>query len=93
MALCRGGQDARERPPGVRLLCKLPMQKKDILIIKTKKYPAARVGYFLVIKTWQCPTFAWGNPKLSSALNVFTSEFEMDLGGSRSLMSPGKTVT
>lgn len=31
-----------------------------------------------------------GNPVLSSALNVFTSEFGMGSGGSRSLWPPGK---
>ena len=39
---------------------------------------------------WQCPTFTRGDPALSSALNVFTSEFGMDSGGSHSLWPPGK---
>ncbi len=34
--------------------------------------------------------FHMGSPTLSSALSSFTSEFEMDSGGSRSLWSPGK---
>ena len=42
------------------------------------------------IYAWQCPTFTRGNPALSSALSVFTSEFEMDSGGSHSLWPPGK---
>ena len=41
-------------------------------------------------RTRQCPTFTWGDPTLSSALSVFTTEFEMDSGGSRSLWPPGK---
>ena len=32
------------------------------------------------------------SPALSSALSVFTSEFEMDSGGSHSLWPPGKLV-
>ena len=42
------------------------------------------------IKTWQCPTFTWGDPTLSSALSGFTSEFGMESGGSHLLWSPGK---
>ena len=44
------------------------------------------------IKSWRCPTLTWGDPTLPSALNVFTSEFEMGSGGSRSLLPPGKLV-
>ncbi len=44
------------------------------------------------IKSWRCPTFTWGNPTLSSALSVFTSEFEMGSGGSRTLLPPGKLI-
>ena len=58
-----------------------------------KKIPRPIGLGILGIKSWQCPTFAWGDPKLSSALNVFTSEFEMGSGGSRSLWSPDKTVS
>ena len=36
--------------------------------------------------------FHMGTPTLSSALNGFTSEFEMGSGGSRSLLPPGKPV-
>ena len=39
---------------------------------------------------WQCPTFTWGDPTLSSALCVFTSEFGMGSGGTRTLWPPGK---
>ena len=42
------------------------------------------------IYAWQCPTFTRGDPALSSALSVFTSEFGMDSGGTRSLWPPGK---
>ena len=45
------------------------------------------------IKAWQCPTFAWGDPTLSSALSVFTSEFGKGSGGSRSLWPPGNSFT
>ena len=33
--------------------------------------------------------FHMGNPTLSSALDVFTTEFEMGSGGTRPLKSPG----
>ena len=39
---------------------------------------------------WQCPTLAWGNPTLPSALQCFTSEFEMGSGGAIALGPPGK---
>ena len=42
------------------------------------------------INAWQCPTFAWGDPTLSSALFRFTSEFGMGSGGSRTLLLPSK---
>ena len=45
------------------------------------------------INAWQCPTFTWGDPTLSSAQSVFTSEFEMESGGSHSLWPPDKPVT
>ena len=44
------------------------------------------------VGAWQCPTFAWGSPTLSSALSSFTSEFGMGSGGSHSLWPPGKGV-
>ena len=60
------------------------------------QYARARVhsGYYILqIKSWQWPTFTWGNLTLSSALNCFTSEFGMGSGGSNRLWSPGKTVS
>ena len=45
------------------------------------------------IEAWQCPTFTWGDPTLSSALSVFTSEFGMGSGGTRSLWPPGNFVS
>ncbi len=56
-----------------------------------KKSPATRAGFFN-INAWQCPTFTWGDPTLSSAQSVFTSEFGMGSGGTRSLWPPGKLV-
>ena len=46
----------------------------------------------LVFDAWQCPTLAWGDPKLPSAIRHFTSEFEMGSGGTNALLSPGKLV-
>jgi hypothetical protein len=57
----------------------------------TKKAAPLRERLF-EIKSWQCPTLTWGDPTLPSALSVFTSEFEMGSGGSRSLLPPGKLV-
>ena len=44
------------------------------------------------LKAWWCPTLTWGDPTLPSALSVFTSEFEMESGGSHSLILPGKLI-
>ncbi len=44
------------------------------------------------IKAWQCPTFTWGGPTLSSALSSFTSEFGMGSGGTHLPLPPGKLV-
>ena len=38
------------------------------------------------------PTFTRNSSALSSARNVFTTEFEMDSGGTRLLWPPGKSV-
>ncbi len=46
----------------------------------------------LIFDAWQCPTLAWGDPKLPSAIRRFTSEFEMGSGGTNALWSPGKLV-
>ena len=53
---------------------------------KTKK-PSARLGFF-ELGVWRCATLAWGNPTLPSPLIRFTSEFEMESGGTVSLLSP-----
>ena len=59
---------------------------------KKRPRPGKPVGVFLYVKAWQCPTFTWGNPILSSALSVFTSEFGKGSGGSHSLWPPGKPL-
>ena len=60
-------------------------------IIQTKKAVPLRERLF-ENKSWRCPTLTWGDPTLPSALSVFTSEFGMGSGGSRSLLPPGKLV-
>ena len=37
------------------------------------------------------PALTWGDPTLPTALNGFTSEFGMESGGSRSLLSSGNS--
>jgi hypothetical protein len=56
-----------------------------------QKTPDQMAGVFM-FKAWQCPTLTWGDPTLPSALSVFTSEFEMDSGGSHLLLPPGIPV-
>ena len=56
-----------------------------------QKTPDQMAGGFM-FKAWQCPTLTWGDPTLPSALSVFTSEFEMDSGGSHLLLPPGIPV-
>ena len=56
---------------------------------KNEKPRDLSTGLF-VFNAWQCPTFTWGDPTLSSALCVFTSEFGMGSGGARTLWPPGK---
>ena len=58
-------------------------------ILSIKKAPMFPPKLF-VINAWRCPTLTWGDPTLPSALNGFTSEFEMGSGGSHSLWSPSK---
>ena len=53
-----------------------------------KKKPAVS-GFFSDTVAWRCPTFPWGNPKVSLAQSSFTSEFGMGSGGTYSLRSPG----
>ena len=57
------------------------------------KLPKSLDYFGHLIKPWQCPTLTWGNPTLPSALNGFTSEFEMGSGGARVLCSPGKSFS
>ena len=47
-------------------------------------------GAFRLFDAWQCPTLAWGDPTLPSALRRFTSEFGMGSGGTTALLPPGK---
>ena len=47
-------------------------------------------GLFTLFDAWQCPTLAWGDPTLPSALRRFTSEFGMGSGGTTALWPPGK---
>ena len=47
------------------------------------------VTLFFVLGAWQCATLTWGNPTLPSPLVRFTSEFEMESGGSVPLSPPG----
>jgi hypothetical protein len=56
----------------------------------SKKKPLPFGNGLFEIKAWRCPTLTWGDPTLPSALSVFTSEFEMESGGSHSLLPPGK---
>ena len=56
---------------------------------REKKAPADAQGFYSR-EAWRCPTLTWGDPTLPSALSVFTSEFGMESGGSRSLLPPGK---
>jgi hypothetical protein len=44
----------------------------------------------MLFDAWQCPTLAWGDPTLPSALRRFTSEFGMGSGGTTALSPPGK---
>tara|TARA_Y100000389_G_scaffold16091_1_gene14167 strand:- start:447 stop:710 length:264 start_codon:yes stop_codon:yes gene_type:complete len=57
-----------------------------------KKKPQPFGSGFYMNKSWRCPTLTWGDPTLPSALSVFTSEFEMESGGSHSLLPPEKLV-
>ena len=65
------------------------MTRLNIVDQKTKS-PGDRSPGLFVFNAWQCPTFTWGDPTLSSALCVFTSEFGMGSGGTRTLWPPGK---
>ena len=57
------------------------------LKFKYKKTPMhLHRGY--LFEVWRCPTLAWGDPTLPSALVCFTSEFGMDSGGATPLWPP-----
>ena len=56
------------------------------------KNPSRLPGWGFWIGAWRCPTLAWGDPTLPSAMTRFTAEFGMGSGGSTSLWSPGKRV-
>ena len=59
---------------------------------QTKKTRQIALTGFL-IGAWRCPTLAWGDPTLPSAIGHFTAEFGMGSGGSNLLWSPGLTVS
>ena len=61
-------------------------------ISRANKKPLRRRAAGVSIKSLAVPYFRIGSPTLSSALSVFTSEFEMGSGGSRSLWPPGKLL-
>src|SRR5690606_14311831 len=59
---------------------------------KRKKKPQPFRAAAFALRAWRCPTLTWGDPTLPSALSVFTSEFGMGSGGSRSLLPPGNRL-
>ena len=63
------------------------------LVSPPKQSPRCSPAPGAQINAWQCPTFTWGDPTLSSALSVFTTEFGMESGGSHSLWPPGKLAS
>ena len=68
-----------------------PVEKDGVNAAHIKKAVPRKERLF-ELRSWRCPTLTWGDPTLPSALNVFTSEFGMGSGGSRSLLPPGKLV-
>ncbi len=69
---------------------RMPMlEQNDIQQIKQKAL-RFHVGLVALFDAWQCPTLAWGDPTLPSALRRFTSEFGMGSGGTTALLPPGK---
>ena len=69
---------------------RMPMlEQNDIQQIKQKAL-RFHVGLVALFDAWQCPTLAWGDPTLPSALRRFTSEFGMGSGGTTALLPPSK---
>ena len=86
-AACTTGQEVR------RLMCASPVffGVQRCQHCSWKKTPAACAAEVMV-RSLAVSYFRMGSPTLSSALSVFTSEFEMGSGGSRSLWPPGKLL-
>jgi hypothetical protein len=68
----------------------MPMRDQHTLLQVKQKTPRFHAGFFVLFDAWQCPTLAWGDPTLPSALRRFTSEFGMGSGGTTALLPPGK---
>ncbi len=76
-------------PSGIGAKVSGPGEARESINEPIKK--PRRLTGALALNAWQCPTFTWGDPTLSSALSVFTSEFGMGSGGTRSLWPPGNS--
>ncbi len=63
---------------------------RNFCVSRTAKTPCFGHGVLALFDAWQCPTLAWGDPTLPSALRRFTSEFGMGSGGTTALWPPGK---
>ncbi|AAM83608.1 hypothetical [Yersinia pestis KIM10+] len=61
----------------------------DLTLTKGALYQLSHIST-TKFDAWQCPTLAWGDPTLPSALRRFTSEFGMGSGGTTALWPPGK---
>uniref|UniRef100_UPI001A9CD699 hypothetical protein n=1 Tax=Yersinia pseudotuberculosis TaxID=633 RepID=UPI001A9CD699 len=48
---------------------------RNFCVLHTAKNPRFGHGVLALFDAWQCPTLAWGDPTLPSALRRFTSEF------------------
>lgn len=66
------------------------MELNDRINIKKTQSITKCFGFWIKIPA--VSYFRMGNPKLSSALSSFTSEFGMVSGGAYLLWSPGKSV-
>ncbi|WP_222423011.1 hypothetical protein, partial [Yersinia rochesterensis] len=49
----------------------------SLFLFHIAKTPRFWHGVSALFDAWQCPTLAWGDPTLPSALRRFTSEFGM----------------